>query len=505
MKILFVRPPRTYWPFNSESSSFWQPIAFCSMAAVLRENIDDVNVKILDCLPLKLGWKSLRAHIEREKPDIIAVGDETASSHEAIKLVKMAKELDPDVKAVGGGYFFGNLVHESLADYGMDFVVRKEGEITMLELVKELNKPKNSQDFSKIKGLGFRSNGHIVINPLRPFIKNLDTLPLPAYDLLPMHLYGNKSTNHKDFTAIEHGRGCTAACNFCSITCQMSNNNNPLYRTKSAKRSLEETELLIEKYKRKTFNWVDGTWNADPKWLNEYCQGVIDKGWDIQHTAWMRADFVLRDEKLGILKKQVDSGLVEAIIGAERPEGFDHELKKLNKLNYSYEQSRQAFNLLKKYKKVYTIASFIYGLPDDDKNSLKALFNAAFSDLSDFMFLLPFTPFPGTPLWPEYKSEMMKKGFKKHNFHLPIMGTKYITQKQLDHWFKKVLLRYAFLPDIFLKRYLFETDLRKRRIHLSLVKKVFKAGLTKTYNTITMKGRHSPEDTYGIVPDWYYD
>ena len=86
MKVLFVRPPRYMWPMNSESSSYWQPLGFASMAAVLRDN--DFEVEILDCLPLRVGWNSLRKEIERRKPDILCVGDETASYYEAAKLIK---------------------------------------------------------------------------------------------------------------------------------------------------------------------------------------------------------------------------------------------------------------------------------------------------------------------------------------------------------------------------------------------------------------------------------
>ncbi len=504
MKILFVRPPRTFWPFNSESSSFWQPLAFCSIAAVLREQLDFVEVKILDCLPLKLGWKSVRAYLEREKPDIIGLGDETASSHESIKLIALAKELNPEAVIVGGGYFFGNMIEESLKDYGFDFVVMKEGELTMLDLMKELARPKQKQNFYAIPGLAFMDKeGRMVINPPRPFIKYLDTLPLPAYDLLPMELYGPNSKNHKDFVAIEHGRGCTASCNFCSIFSQMSHDRNPLYRTKSAKRSLEETEMLIEKFKRKTFNWVDGTWNASPSWLKEYCQGVIDHGWDIQHTAWMRADYVLRDEKLGILKTQVDAGLVEAVIGAERPQGFDHELKKLNKLNYSFDKSKEAFQVLKKHQKVYTIASFIYGLPDDDINVLKALDKVVHSDFADMVFLLPFTPNPGTPLWGDYKLYFKDGDFRKHNYHLPVMGTKHLTKEQLNSWFKKVLFWYVFWPDTLMRRLFTETDERKKRLHRSLAQKILLASGTKLLNLATFN-RNAAEETYGRCPVWYY-
>src|SRR3989344_2071632 len=157
MKILFVRPPRYMWPFNSESSSFWQPLGFASMAAVLREN--DFYVEIIDCLPLKIGWSTLRRKIESKNFDVLCVGDETASANESIKLTKFVKEIKPKATTIGGGYFFPYMENYSLNKWNIDYLVRGEGEQTLLELISWLDSRKRiSKDylFSK-KNIGINS------------------------------------------------------------------------------------------------------------------------------------------------------------------------------------------------------------------------------------------------------------------------------------------------------------------------------------------------------------
>ena len=114
MKILFVRPPRYKWPFHSENSSFWQPLAFASMAAVLRENIDGVNVKIVDCPILKMGWKTAEKMIEKENPDVLCIGDETVSASESFRAANIAKQSNPNVKVIAGGVYFSNMLKDSL-------------------------------------------------------------------------------------------------------------------------------------------------------------------------------------------------------------------------------------------------------------------------------------------------------------------------------------------------------------------------------------------------------
>ena len=494
MKILFVRPPRYMWPMNSESSSFWQPLGFASIAAVLRE--DDIDVEILDCLPLKIGWESLAKIIEWKKPDVIGLGDEMASSVESVKLAKLAKEIDPEVIVAGGGYYFSFMDEDALLNKNFDFIVRGEGELTFLELVKELCKI--NPDFSKIDGLSYKVNGHIIRNNDRALIGNLDGLPLPAYDLLPMDKYGSDSKNHTDFAAIEHGRGCINNCRFCSVWKLMSNSSNPCYRTKSPERSFEETELLVNKFHRKTLNWTDGTYNASPAWSRGYNQLLIDNNIDIKQTTWMRADLIVRDERSGILKKMVDAGLVQAVIGAERID--DNELDDINK-NSSFSTCQKAFKILKKYRQVYSIASFIYGMPDETKKSLKKLNKLVHSSFADMVFLLPYTPYPGTELWDDVKDNLEEKDFTKYNLHLPVMSSKYLTREQLNRWFKKVLFWYIFWPNQLLKRIVLETDSRKRKVQISLASKILKMAFVKIYNTLTLKKGYELE--YGVKPGWY--
>ena len=506
MKILFVRPPRYMWPFNSESSSFWQPLGFASMAAVLREN--DFYVEIIDCLPLKIGWSTLRRKIESKNFDVLCVGDETASANESIKLTKFVKEIKPKATTIGGGYFFPYMENYSLNKWNIDYLVRGEGEQTLLELISWLDSRKRiSKDylFSKkniginsidsIKGVIHKKNREVRINKEREPI-DINKLPIPAYDLLPMELYGKNSTNHRDFAAIEHGRGCTGNCDFCSINALYSFKGKSCYRTKSAEKSFEETKVLVEKYRRKTLNWADGTFNLDAKWDSEYFQLLEDNDVNVLHTAWMRADCIVRDEEKGIMKKMVDNGLVQAVVGLERLDDNDHEY--LHTTRKEYETCKKAFAILKKYKKVYTIATHIYGLPHDSKKELKQIRKFIYKGIVDFRFILPFTPYPGTKLWEKYKNKFQIDDFQSWNLHRPVMGTAYLSRDQLDNWFKWCLF-FRLIHINFYNKIFFERDKRKRQIHVSLAMKLIKALGRGVIDSL--RGQKVLE--YGKRPEWY--
>jgi radical SAM superfamily enzyme YgiQ (UPF0313 family) len=316
-----------------------------------------------------------------------------------------------------------------------------------------------------------------------------------------MELYGKQSINHSDFVAIEHGRGCTGACKFCSIWFQMSYRGKPCYRTKSASRSFEETELLVKKYRRKTINWVDGTFNLDAEWSKEYFDLMATSSIHANHTAYMRSDCIVRDERTGLLRKMVDNGLVEAVIGVER---FDEQsMNTLGKRNNSPAISQKAFEILgKKYPSVYTIATLIYGLPDDDWSDLWKINKLIHSKYADMVFMIPFTPYPGTALWKEFKDKIGDADLRKFNFHLPVISTKYISNRMLDLWYKLSLIDYVLLrPGNLVRRIANEHDIRKKRLQKSLAKKILRLGSQHLINKLTFQ--HGNELEYGIKPSWY--
>lgn len=503
MKILFVRPPRYMWPFNSESSSFWQPLGYLSMASVLKEN--GFDVEILDCLVLKMGWQTLKNSIISKEFDFLCVGDEVASANEAIRLIQYVKK-NKKAKIVAGGFFFSYMDKEAF-NLGIDYIIKGEGEQALLELlsfyskkkIKNYCKPYNDikiKSLSEVRGLIYLDSEKIMYN--ENTLVNLDKLPLLNYELLPMNLYGKNSKNHKNFSAIEHGRGCSGGCDFCSIWPLMGMGGKPVYRTKSAKKSFEETILLVKKYNREILNWTDGTFNIDPNWSLNYFTLLEKSKIKINHTAWMRADCVIRDEKSGLLKKMVENGLIQVIIGMERLKNCDHE--KIGTKNKQYEISLKAFKILKKYKKVYTIASLIYGLPDDNKEDLKNIKKFIYSDIVDFQFILPFTPYPGTKDWETYKHYFSMDDLRTWNLHRPVTGTKYLTRKKLDNWFMGCLISYLYNPN-FYKRNFIEKDIRKKQIQNSMSKKLIMGLFQGLKDTLLRK----EISLYGKKPKWYED
>ncbi|MDO8489096.1 MAG: radical SAM protein [Candidatus Omnitrophota bacterium] len=430
-KILLIRPPRFLWPFINESDNFLLPLGLPSIAGAIRKKFPDIEIKIIDCPPLKIGWVSLSKILKEENADMVGAAEEALYYHEAVRLFNLVKEINPAVITVAGGHFFSWMVDYSLTDFPIDFIVRFEGEETIVELIKALNEKK---DLSQVKGIAYKNNGQIIRTPSRPLIEDLDTLALPAFDLMPMGKYSPFGYLWPQSVTLEHSRGCIDRCNFCSLWTfwgqQLKTDIEkgqldvvPRYRTKSVERTLEEVDIIYKKYNRKYIIWADPTFNVDSKWTNDFCDGLLKRNYkDLHWWAFLRADYLLRDEKLGILKKMVRAGLTHPLIGVER--GCTEDLRKIRKSVYTRDLVKEVFLILKnKYPQVFRQGTFITCLPFDTRESMLDLVKYAVEIDIDYPAFHPVAPVPGTFLYQEaLKNDVLaEKDFKKYDWATPIM------------------------------------------------------------------------------------
>jgi anaerobic magnesium-protoporphyrin IX monomethyl ester cyclase len=574
------------WPFNSETSAFWQPLGLLCLAAAVRREVPEAEVKVWDCPGEKLGWKSLERRLAAERIDVLGIGEETVSAHEALRAATLVKRLHPGCVVVAGGTYFAHTIEETLggtattdtryqipeaaaaggAGHAVDFIVRGEGEVTFVELLRllesgisvpesgilnlesgisnlksEISNPRSQISDSRyqipdseyqipenpgpqpdslraIPGLAFRgADGRIVRTPPRGLVADLDALPFPAYDLIDMGLYGRGSRNHPALVSVEHSRGCVDSCAFCILWKQMGESVDgngrfrPRYRTKSPGRSFEEVERLYREFGRRTFGWVDPTFNASPDWSDGWAERMLRSDLvdargraKTLHTAWIRADGVLRDEKLGILGKLVRAGLRQVMIGVERDDAAG--LAALGKHHNEAEVSRAAFAIFReKYPAVYTIGSIIFGLPDDTPEDLARLSRAEHTMGMDYSFLIPLTPNPGTQVAADAAraGRLANRDLASYNFHTPVCTTETMDLRMLERIYWRLMLR----PDgarigRWLKQFVMERDARKRRVHLAMLGRGTRIALESLWRALAHRDDRQPA-LYSRRPRWY--
>ncbi len=457
MRIAIVQPPRRYWPYVSEGDNYMLPQAMPALAAVLRDAGHEVFV--IDCLPIHMGWRSLSEHLKKLDPDVVACGENHALwASEALRFFRMCRETLPRAVTVAGGAHFTNLWHRYLGlppgqehpqgldppqvpERGdIDVVVIGEGELSFRDLCDELAQAR--PDLSKVAGIVFRREGVTVRTAPRPLVHDLDELPLPAYDLVPMSLYGtSRYLFSPQATTIHHSRGCTSQCSFCAWWTTMADRRyddagRPVlksrWRTKSAERSFEELELLYRRYDRQAFVWVDESWNISSEWSDRFADLVLRSDLKPRWMAFFRADGVVRDEKLGVLEKLVRAGLSHVLIGVERAE--DETLLDMNKRFYQGGVAEKALRIFKtRYPQVFLQGTFIVGVKDETPDSMERQAALARRLDIDFPAFHPITPVPGTPIYDRAIREghITEEMFDDFDWLTPVLDSEFMTRDEI--------------------------------------------------------------------------
>ncbi|MFP4474969.1 MAG: B12-binding domain-containing radical SAM protein [Desulfatibacillaceae bacterium] len=440
IKVLFLRSPRHIWPIVNENDNFLLPLAYPTLAAYLRENVPGVELHILDATVLQMGWNSLRKALRDIRPDVVAIGEKTVYCLEGFRAFQVAREELPDVVCVAGGVMYTALPGWTLDTCpAIDFVVLYEGEVTMADLVTAL---REGRDPSSVRGIAYRDpGGGVRLTPARPLVENLDDLPMPAYDLAGLDNYKPFGKLWPKAITVQRSRGCIANCSFCSWRIQEGRPelvgdryvSHQAYRTKSVERMVAEVEWLYREYGIRYLFWVDGTWNVDSDWLGRFSEEILRR--DIRLDGWwafVRADKLLEQERDGVLESMVRAGFRHTLVGAEHDS--QSSLDYLNKGLSEADVTEQAFRMLcEKHPQVFRQATYITGLPDDTRDSIKALLRHAHRCNLDFAAFHPVQPFPGTRFYEEMQEEGLieETDFSRYDMFYPVMRTRHASREEV--------------------------------------------------------------------------
>ena len=222
------------------------------------------------------------------------------------------------------------------------------------------------------------------------------------------------------------------------------------------------------------------------------------------HTAWLRADCVVRDEKLGILDKLVRAGLRQVMIGVERDDRDG--LAVLNKHNNEPEICREAFAIFREnYPQVYTIGTMIFGLPGDGLEDLKRISSCQYEMRMDYCFIIPLTPNPGTATAEDARRRGLIAGhdLARYNFHTPVCRTKALGLRELESVYWRITLSGDRRRLALVAAQLFgERDRRKRRVHLALLRRGTGIAARSLLRAV-LSGKNERPTLHSRRPSWY--
>jgi anaerobic magnesium-protoporphyrin IX monomethyl ester cyclase len=441
MRVLLVQPPRCFWPYTSEGDNFLLQQALPALAAVARA--EGHQVKVIDCMPLHIGWKSLYDQVRDYRPHVIGCGENHALyASEALRFFALCREAAPEAVTVAGGGHFTNLAHRYANHPNIDVICIGEGEQTFASILRAVDACRRIEDLDDINGIAFSREGQMVRTQPARLVSDLDMLPRPAYDMMPMHLYGkSRYLFSPGGTTLHHSRGCTSKCSFCAWWTTMADRSydsegnlklSPRWRSKSVGRMMEEVEELYYKYGKRSYVWVDESWNIDPRFNHEFSTEMIRSGMKTKWMTFMRADCIVRDFKKGILAEQIAAGLSHILIGVERAD--DDALKGLDKRFYAGGIAEQAIAIMKEnHPEVFIQCTFIVGVKQENNASLARQVELAQKLDVDFPAFHPITPVPGTPIFDEAiaRGQITEDDFDDFDWMSPVLDTDYMTKDEI--------------------------------------------------------------------------
>jgi len=364
MRTLLINPP---YPFTEWPN---MPLGLSYIAAVLEQN--GVEVKVLDLLVSQFSEEKVHRCMAEFRPEVVGVTAVTMNYPASSNILKLCKRFDDNVITVIGGPHVTFCAEQTLREAPwIDIVVRAQGEYTMLDIVSG-KKP------AEIEGLVFRDRDGIVATADRPWIENLDELPLPARHLFPLAKY-------RAFNAggsLISGRGCPFNCIFCAghrMTGRTVRRRNPklVVDEMEVVRGLGFKEIYVE----------DDLLTLNHAHVNAICDEILSRNLKIRWNAFSRVDTITRE----LLRRMKQAGCYGLVFGVEsgNQEILDRVKKKI-----TLKKVKQAVGLTKEAG-MSAVTSFILGLPGETRKTMRQSYDLARS-LDAPYCLHVLSPFPGT-------------------------------------------------------------------------------------------------------------
>jgi len=384
--IVLVNPPmakKEIYGVLASGGTYLPPLGLANLAAVIRSH--GYSVKILDASALNLTLQQTIENIILYHAKYVGITAMTFSIDRATILAETLKAQKPNLKVIIGGSHVTALPKETLSKFScFDIGVIGEGELTIIELLEalEANMPVNN-----IKGLVFKENSNVKISEARDFIENLDTLPFPAWDLLPnINKFYKPScfgSMKLPITMVHTIRGCPKRCAFCPRT-----DFSKSWRMYSPAYVLDMIKLLQRDYGIKDLFFSSADLAISKSWLSNLCKLIIRERLNLVWSCNCRIDSVT-PEILSLMKR---AGCW--LIGYGIESGSQRILDFMQK-DIILEKVPQVLKWTKK-EGILAKGNFIIGYLTESIESMQATLNFALNNDLDLIRINYFTPLPGS-------------------------------------------------------------------------------------------------------------
>ncbi len=331
-------------------------------------------------------WQELRQTIQDFAPDILGVSVMTPVYGAAVRVNKVARALLPDLRIVWGGPHPTVQAREVLCDEPeVDFVVLREGEVTLVELCNALRAGR--PDLAQVAGIAYRGPAGVHVNQARELVTDLDALAPPDKSAdLNLDVYA-RDPERAALGNLFTSRGCPFRCAYCSSHTVWG--RRVRYRTPAS--VVAEMQHLQREYGVERFTFLDDTFTMNRAWVTAVCDAMLAAGLKVRWGCYTRLD-ILSDE---LLLKMRAAGLAEMDVGIET--GSQRMADKLQK-NIQLDRVREMARVLNR-RHINWNAFIMMGLPDETEADIQATVDFIHEVKPVRCILSVFTPYPGDALF----------------------------------------------------------------------------------------------------------
>jgi radical SAM superfamily enzyme YgiQ (UPF0313 family) len=471
LDILLINPGgrnKLYQKLSNELSAIEPPI-WAGLIATFARN-KGYNVGILDANAEGLDSFDTAKRIAEINPVltvIVVYGQNPSASTMIMPAVsdvcKQIKEISPNQRVLLVGGHVAALPEQTLKQEDVDFVCDGEGPYTVLELLEVLKTAKPA--LNKVRGLLYRDNGAITHNPSAPLVMDLDReMPTVAWDLLPMDLYKAHNwqcfahiDNRKPYASLYTSLGCPFRCSFCCIQAPFKRGeqingyaqNVNSYRLWSPSSVIAQIDILVNKYGIRNIKFADEIFVLNKSHINGICDLIIERGYDLNIWAYARVDSWSQE----LLKKMKRAGINWVCLGIES--GSSRVREDVRK-RYRHDA---IFKTVRAFREagIYMLANYLFGLPEDDIDSMNETLNLALELNCEFANFYCAMAYPGSELYEKALSENLPlpkswSGYSQYAYDFLPLPTKYLSSSEVlkfrDEAFYKYFTNDAYLEMI---------------------------------------------------------
>lgn len=444
---IFIAPPfkqgnETMW---KQFDYFFPPYGLAQIAAFIRKS--GYKPFIIDCIVDCPNLLDFREYFTREfvqkgvTADYFGITAVTPIINYALHIAAIVKEYYPESRVVLGGPHPTHLATEVITNDAIDLIVIGEGELTFRDLL-------DGKPWNEINGLVYKEKNedgiqNIVQTPEREQIRDLDIIPVPAYDLLNVSVYKAPGYSHRSVPSmsIVTSRGCVGKCLFCSKVF-----NEVGFRSPAS--IMEEIRLLYHTYDIRQIIFYDDTFTLDRMRIITLCNMMLSEQLKITWTCFARVDTV--DEELLVLMKK--AGCEHIMYGVEN---FNQEVLKAINKQISVDEVFHAVKITQKAGIECRISCMI-GNPGESKATIRENIRMIRKLKPDYLQVLIFHPLPGAPIFKSMRknNKILAQQWEEYNFTKPISIHETLTLKQIRWYYIYMYASFYFSPRFILRELL---------------------------------------------------